>query len=290
MAKTFAITLAGLSFLIDTPSDAWNQTLKKRYEAFLENRASSDWRIHLRHDSRPPDPYGPWAIHDENQTRFQIGAHRGAIHLSSRTAEISTPSLDRAPSALARTIVFILTTSLPRERNGLLLHACGLSDVNTGKAFAFCGPSGAGKSTIAKLAHAGLQIMSDENVVVRLETPGPMLYSTPFWGQNTPESNIRRVRLQKPLAAIFILKQSPRWFLQPLRPMQAIMELLATEKVAIERPQSAQAWLDVAFRLVTQMPVYKLGFLPAKDLWSFLASQKFPFKPGLSYIHYAAKH
>ncbi len=274
METAFVLSFAGLSFRIDAPEPEWSQRLQERYQAFLADEAAADWRIALRHAPDLPQAAADWARHEATRTEFHIASYRGRVDFATRRAQVLTPDLQRAPSALARTITFIATVILPREKDGLLLHACGLA--SDAAAFAFCGPSGAGKSTIARLAPPALQPMSDENVIVRLSEAGPILYSTPFWGRNTPETSIRRQRIHRPLKAAFILKQSPRWSLRPLAPSQAILALLATEKVAVERTPSAQAWLDIASRLLAQTPIFELGFLPAPELWSFLAEQGFP--------------
>ena len=274
MDNAFILSFAGLSFRIDAPSQSWKQALQKQFSAFL-SQDTPQWRIALRHDPDAPDIHRSWAVHDDAQTLFRVAAYQGRVHLPSRSAEVSSPSLARAPSALARTVIFIATLMLPRELDGLLLHACGVAAGQV--ACAFCGPSGAGKSTIARLAGPELQVLSDENVIARLEGGDAALYSTPFWGQNTPESQVRRTRLRRSLAALFIPKQSPDWFLRPLRPSEAILALLATEKVAMERTESARAWLDVASRLIARVPIFELGFLPSPELWPFLTAQGFEF-------------
>jgi len=244
----------------------------ERFGAFL-TEAAPQWQITLQHRPDVVKGDADWAVHEETFTRFHIAAYRGWVDLAARIGEVSAPSLVRAPSALARILVFIATVILPRERDGLLLHACGLAAPQA--AYAFCGPSGAGKSTVTSLAPPIVQIMSDENVVVRLEENVPVLHSTPFWGQSTPEAHIQRMRMRRPLAALFILKQSPKWFLRPLRNSEAILALLATEKIAVERVESARVWLDVASRLIARTPIYELGFLPTSDLWPFLTSHGF---------------
>ncbi len=266
MEATFTLSFAGLSFRIEVPDPGWVRHLQKRYQAFLAEEVLADWHITLGHAPHLPQAAADWARHEATRTEFHIAFYRGQVDFATRRARVLTPDLQRARSALARTITFIATVVLPQEKNGLLLHACGVASDTA--AFAFCGPSGAGKSTIAQLVPPTLQVMSDENVIVRLEKTGPTLYSTPFWGQNTPETRIRRQRLQRPLKAVFILKQSPRWSLRPLAPSQAILALLATEKVAVERTPSAQAWLDIASRLLAQTPIFELGFLPTPELWS----------------------
>ncbi len=268
-SSAFTLALADLAFRVETPTRAWAQTLARLYRDFL-HPGSADWRIHLHH--RPHVPYAdpPWARHTPTHTHFHIAFYQGAIHLPTHEAWITTPSLDLADSALARILITIATWTLPFHHS-LLLHASGI-DIH-GQGLAFCGPSGAGKSTIARFAPPGSVILNDENLILRLTSATPYLQNTPFWGRNTPEFQIHRRRHQTPLTAIFLLHQSPTWSLERLSPAQAILALAQTEKVALERPQHAQAWMDTLSRLTVQTPIYRLGFRPTPHLWTFLQHQ-----------------
>jgi hypothetical protein len=75
-----------------------------------------------------------------------------------------------------------------------------------------------------------------------------------------------------PLRAVYVLAQTPGFELARLTPSQAVLALLDSEKVAVERPSSADAWLAAAQRLVAETPVYRLGFRPTPEVWSFLDS------------------
>jgi len=116
------------------------------------------------------DTDAPWIRHEEARTTFRVAAYTGWINLTDHQAQVSTPSAVRAPSAVERTLAYILMQTLPREANGLLLHAAGI--VLDGQGYVFTGPSAAGKTTVARLAAGYAEVLSDENVVVR-ETSGP---------------------------------------------------------------------------------------------------------------------
>lgn len=191
----------------------------------------------------------------------------------------STPGEAWAASAIERVLSYICMQMLPRHHHALWLHATGL--VFNGNGYVFFGPSGAGKTTLSglarHLARDRAEILSDENVIVRYaagtvrhNTGGAQLISTPFWGHSTPVDLIRRTRRTVPLRALFALRQTPGFQLQPLSAAKAVLALLTTEKVTTERVDSAAAWLGAAEQLVQQAPVYELGFLPTPEVWSFL--------------------
>jgi hypothetical protein len=271
-----SLAIADVPIAVDLPDPAWAPTLRVRYAAFLVTDPPA-WRVTLAHDPTLADTDTPWIHHDGPRTTFRVLAYAGWLDLATRTAQVCTPSATRASSALERTLAYSCMQVLPREHDGLLLHAAGV--VWAGQGYAFIGPSGAGKTTVARLAQGHADVLTDENVVVRVASQVTdtsesadhfELLSTPFWGTSTPAGLVRRINRSAPLRAIFTLAHTPEFRLERLAPAAAVLALLATEKVATERPESAAAWLAVAERLITAVPVYRLGFRPTPELWDFL--------------------
>jgi hypothetical protein len=182
---------------------------------------------------------------------------------------VTAPSPELAPSAVERCLTYILMQALPRAADALLLHAAGVA--LRGRGCAFCGPSGAGKTTVARLLRGRGELFGDENMVLRVTEGGAELLSTPFWGASAPPDLIRRANRSAPLAAIFVLEHAPHFALRKLSQGEAVAALLATEKVATERVDSAAAWLDVAGRLLARVPAYLLRFRPTQELPDFLS-------------------
>jgi hypothetical protein len=284
------LAIASLPITVDLPDPAWAPALWERYAAFLTTDPAA-WRVTLTLDPGLSDTDAAWIRHEGPRTTFRVAAYTGWIDLAGRQAQVSTPSAARAPSAVERTLAYILMQTLPRECGGLLLHASGI--VLDGQGHVFTGPSGAGKTTVVALAQGCAEVLSDENVVVRpapltpqawgeaalpscgavgrptppevggLGGPGWNLESTPLWGFSTPPELIRRVNRRAPLAALYTLAHTPDFRLDRLSPAEAALALLGTEKVATERPESAAAWLAAVERLV---------FRPTAELWEFLTA------------------
>ncbi len=267
MVDTLHLDIGGVGCDIKLPYPAWHAPLAARYAAFLSS-AGPDWRIDLRHDAALTDGAAEWIEHSGDVTRFRVAAYTGTIDLDARHAVVSAPSAARAASAIERVLSYICMQMLPRQHHALWLHAAGL--VLKGHGYVFFGPSGAGKTTLSGLARDRAEILSDENVIVRYDADGPQLISTPFWGHSTPGDLIRRIRRTVPLRALFALRHTPDFQVRPLSAAEAVLALLATEKVATERVDSAAAWLGAAEQLVQQAPVYELGFAPTPQVWTFL--------------------
>lgn len=267
MTAALNLDIGGVAVRVEFPAVAWAMVLQSRYASFATTAAPA-WRLTLRHDPALADTDHPAISHEGPLTRFRVAAYAGWIDLATRRALVSTPAPERAASALERTLAYICMQVLPREHDALLLHAAGI--VWKGGGHVFFGRSGAGKTTVAQLAIGRGEVLTDENVILRLGAEGPELLSTPFWGHSTPAGLVRRVCRQVPLRGLYALVQAPTFGLVRLSAREAAIALLMSEKVATERVAGAVAWLAVTARLVTQVPVYQLCFRPTPELWDFL--------------------
>lgn len=267
MTDTLVLTVAGISFAVYAPDQKWAADLEKRYEAFLSNQ-SAIWELHLRYEDSSYPTTSSWINHDHQVTSFRVGGFTGFVDLATRQAELRLSNFRFVGSAVDRALSFILMQELPREHCALLLH--GAAIVRHGWGLAHSGRSGAGKTTTARLAAGHADVLVDENLVVSLAGNQPELISTPFWGGGTPQEMIHRVNRKVPLRALLLLEHGPDFVLEPLSQGDAVLALLTTEKVAIERVSSASAWLTTTERLVSHVPTYRLIFRPTPDLWPFL--------------------
>lgn len=282
----FNLDIAGVVTEVETPNTTWAAALTERYETFLSSAAAA-WRLVVKHAPDLTTSDTPWIRHEGPVTSFRLYRHAGVIDLEARCATVYTAAPHLAASALERGLTYILMQALPRDHDGLLIHGAGVvlsrrsatpDDAVCDDAIGclFAGHSGAGKSTVAGLAHGVGQVLSDENMVVRLTEGGAELQSTPFWGHSTPPERVHRVNRRAPLTGIYMLAHAPDFELTRLRTAEAVAALLSTEKVATERVASAAAWLRVAGRLAETVPIYHLGFRPTAELWEFLTGNPGP--------------
>jgi len=267
MTHTLSLTIAGISFEVAVPSETWLTELASRYEPFLSDQTPR-WRVRLVQEESVSPAAPAWVTHDEEVTSFRIGPAGGVIDLAARQAEVTVFQAGYGSSAVDRALSFILMQDLPRDFDALLLH--GVALVRNGWGLAHSGRSGVGKTTTARLADGYADVLVDENLVVSLAGPQPTLLSTPFWGGSTPQNMIHRVNRQAPLQALLLPEHGSEFVLEPLSHGDAVLALLTTEKVAVERVSSAAAWLTTAEKLVDRVPTYRLHFRPTVELWPFL--------------------
>lgn len=271
MSTHLHLAMGDVTFSIEFPPTLAVEPLQELYQAFL-NAAPGDWVVRLCVDPTLTDDLPPQVRHTGQRTYFRTMSHAGWVDLASQHAEVSTPSQARVHSALVRVLSFILMQVLPRRGDGLLLHGAGV--VLNGQGHVFFGASGKGKSTISRLLRPFGEVLTDENVILRLTAEGPRLASTPFWGLSTPAADIQQVaRREVPLVALYELAHTPDFELSRLSAGRATMGLLTSEKVAIERVESADAWLNMVSKFVQVVPIYRLGFRPTTEVALFLAEQ-----------------
>ncbi len=142
---------------------------------------------------------------------------------------------------------------LARE-GGLLLHACGVT--RGGRALLFTGPSGAGKTTIARfsLGTGGHRVLSDDRIVIRDEGDCFRVWGTPWHGDAPLSSDD-----SAPLAAIHAIHQTDGLRAEPLGGASAAATLLSNAFVPAHDPVAAERSLALAERIVSRVPVVRLG-------------------------------
>jgi hypothetical protein len=267
---SFLLTLADICLEITLP-EAWMALIGDRYSQFTlpaTTRAEPHWRVRLA-PGEVPRLEAPVILHRDDQSRFVVADMAGSIDPGGKSADILLANPARAAAAIDRVATYLCLITLPPLRRGLLIHAASV--VRHGQGLLFAGHSGAGKTTVARLSTGHATLLGDENGIICPDGAGGYaLWSTPFWGASTPPDLIRRTRQVVPLRAIFILDQKPDFELERLTPARAVLALIDSEKVSLDRPESADAWLHAAHQLLATCPCYRLGFRPTPDLWHFL--------------------
>jgi hypothetical protein len=266
--STFGLAVGGVGFQIHLPDAAWLAALTPLYREFPLEEAV-DWRVTVSPCADLASTAPRRIEHHGALTRFQTNLYTGWIDLAQKEAVTRPVSLDAAPAALESVLAYACMQTLPRMRCSLLLHAAGVHW--QGRGLVLSGHAGAGKTTVARLAQGYGELFNDEMVILDLAGPAPHLLSTPFVGPTTPPELVRRSRRSAPASALLLLAYAPDFELTRLSPAEATLELLRTNLAAVERTDSAAAWLAAVERLTQALPAYQLRFRPTAELWAFLA-------------------
>jgi len=178
--------------------EAWNDAIPQRGRMLFDSgsvwrmfEAEGDYRIDCHAEMFGEEPY-KLALFDRAFTRGRI--------------LIRTEAMSSAMHPLDYPLDEVLIANLLARGRGVELHGCGLID-SDGRGHLFVGQSGAGKTTTARIweqhAGVGVEIVSDDRVIVR-ETQGELrIYGTPWHGEaelSSPRS--------APLAGVYLLQQA----------------------------------------------------------------------------------
>ncbi len=141
---------------------------------------------------------------------------------------------------------------------GVEVHALGLADQDR-SGYLFLGHSGAGKSTTARLwlAEPGVQLLSDDRIIIRKQDGKFWMYGTPWHGDAGVASPGRA-----PLSAIFLLEQAPTNQVAGLPAAQAAAELLARAFLPYYQRSGIHFTLDFLDQLTRSVPCSILRFTP----------------------------
>jgi len=146
------------------------------------------------------------------------------------------------------------------EEGGLVLH--GASVCKEGRGRVFFGPSGSGKTTVAKLSQ-GLNVLTDELVIIRPQNGTYQVYGTPFWGEFSPG----RSNIQAELIGLYSLRKDPNNSLVLMDKLRAVTELYQCVLFFGKGRRLLGCVLDACCALADQVPVYELHFRPDPDFW-----------------------
>ena len=156
----------------------------------------------------------------------------------------------------------VLIARLLGRGRGVELHGCGVID-RDGRGRLFVGQSGAGKTTTARvwLADGDYEIVSDDRVIVRYIDDEWRMYGTPWHGEAELSSP-----LSAPLAAIHLLVQASQTELVALSSAQAAASLFGCTFPPFYDASAIEFTLDSLARIVADVPVRALRFVPDRSL------------------------
>ena len=140
----------------------------------------------------------------------------------------------------------------------LLIHASCIAYQGFG--YPFIAPSGTGKSTHSSLwmKHIeGVELMNDDNPVVRIVEGTPYIFGSPWSGKTPCYKNIHR-----PLGAMVQIARAPENSIKRLGPVHALAALLPACSSMKWDTTIYNNLCDTLTALISKTPVYTLHCLP----------------------------
>jgi len=214
-----------------------------------------------------------WRLYRRDKTAIirlfpgQPGIERTLILPSSlQDAELCfSPTADRFIDPFFGPALELLMVNLLARGKGVILHACGIA--RNGGGILFIGKSGAGKSTLAELwqREPGIDILSDDRIIVRKKAEALWMYGTP-WHGTARFGSPRRA----PIKNLFLIRHGQKNSLVPAKSSRAAAKLLACSFPPHWDAAGMGFTLDLFNELVTCCPCKELFFRPDRSVVEFL--------------------
>lgn len=163
----------------------------------------------------------------------------------------------------------LLMLHLLAQGRGAEVHSCGVVD-ESGNGYLFPGQSGAGKTTTARLweRQSGVEILSDDRVILRQVEQKFWMYGTPWHG----EAGLS-LPAKVPLTQIFFLRHGQENELTQLGKAEAAARLFACSFPTFYNPDGLDFTLAFFEDVTKVIPCYELSFLPDEGVVDFIRRQ-----------------
>jgi len=227
--------------------------------------SNSLWSYHKKED----DYYivSRFSVHEDPIwiARIQSSKYRITIHCSPGIIKKSENRLMYNP--MMYPLDQILMMHFLAWINGVIIHAAGWREKNSG--WLFAGKSGAGKSTISNLIveETGATFLSDDRIAVRKIGQEFKMYGTPW-----PGDAGYAVNESVPLKGIFFLSKGTQNNINRLTPSDAIARLMPVVSIPWYDREKVELMMDFCDIMMGSIPMYELTFVPDKAAVDMLVS------------------
>lgn len=233
------------------PADDALQTRFDTGDAWRISSAGNKRRIEMIPRTGPQTPH--WCA--DTDTQF------ANVHLYCADHLLNT---DVEPHLIQHLVQYpldqiLLVQHLLAARKGMLVHAAGAirRQGSHTQGVIFPGISGAGKSTLTRqlLNNSDWQFVSDDRVVLRVDSEQVALYGTPWPGDAQVALN-----LSAPLTSLCFLCQSDHSGLESISKSRALERLLPVTSIPWYDRSLLSNALDLCEQVINRTPIYELHF------------------------------
>jgi len=169
----------------------------------------------------------------------------------------SRPGMKKQEHPFRYPLSYLLVMQDVVRVGGVTLHASAVRF--QGKAWVFAGPTGSGKSTLARLASRmnGIEVLSDDRVILRKCAEGWTAYGTPWAGASGLGSDGSAA-----LAGLFFLAKSAVNKIRRLPAPEAMRRLMTAVAIPWYEPHLRDRALASCDSLLSAVNAMELGFVP----------------------------
>ncbi|MBU0763770.1 MAG: hypothetical protein KJ607_02930 [Bacteroidetes bacterium] len=149
-------------------------------------------------------------------------------------------------------------------RQGAILHASAVTSGQGG--FIFMGYSGTGKTTMIGLWKNKARIINDDKIIVRYISDNFYMFNSPLYKNDQPKKSL--------ISRIYLLKQGAKNDAVRLSPTEAFSRIMALSIQHDYNKVLINNLLNVLERVVTDLPVYELEFVPDKSVTEYILNHE----------------
>jgi MoaA/NifB/PqqE/SkfB family radical SAM enzyme len=219
--------IADITVQVDADVPFTEQSFGVKFKPFAVDGPGED-TVSIRHHFELPDMQGkelgrelyrkaPWAVYENKGSWFYLGISPNKEDLSLHQVAVFNHDHSRVrvyhpddaifQRGNAHSLTFfptdqILLARLLADREGCILHSCGVN--LNGKGLLFAGHSEAGKSTMAEMMRGHAEILCDDRIILRRKKGVFNIHGTWCHGTTADVSPA-----SAPLAAILFLEKAP---------------------------------------------------------------------------------
>jgi hypothetical protein len=274
---TFKIGDIGISF--DGEPQIKQSEIKAAYRPFISTDPS-DIQLRMHMDS-PGIPVGEkifdslpiWALYRQNDgliiKLFETmnGLSRSlCIPRDFNQADLyfTEPNGSFLDPFFGPTIELLMVNYLDRV-GSIIVHACGID--YRGEGLLFVGESGAGKSTLTRIwnKEKGVEILSDDRIIIRKMNDQYWMYGTP-WHGDARFASPAKVKLEK----IFFIKHSPANSAKEVAGSFPVLQFLKASFPPYWDKGCMEFAMEFFNDLVAAVPCRDLSFVPDVKIVGFV--------------------
>ena len=147
----------------------------------------------------------------------------------------------------------------------IIVHACGID--YRGKGILFVGESGAGKSTLTKIWNQvpGVEILSDDRIIVRKNNDRYWIHGTP-WHGDAKFASPAKVKLEK----IFFIRHGQTNSVEAVAGTQPVLKFLKASFPPFWDKKCMQFAMEFFNDLAAAVPCRELAFVPDSKIVDFV--------------------
>ena len=240
-------------------------TVHASFPEGLDNEIKGAKRV-VAVDEMPPIYYG---YRSGDKTIYEFfpaeGVSAGVFVMSDDSATGDYYPRERMGARITgmqvNTSLMILYTFAGSKEGALLLHAS--MPRHNGRANLFFGVSGTGKSTHSRLwleNVPGVDIMNDDNPIVRFEDGVAVAYGSPWSGKTLCYRNVKA-----PVRAMVRLEQRPENHIERLSGLQAYASIIAAVSTIRWDSSVMSRIIPLVERVAMEVPCWHLGCRPDRE-------------------------